>query len=60
MKREKMLKTDMIALRIAPEIKRALERTAEEDARSVSSLIEKLIRDHLRKQGINWRKSSER
>ena len=60
MKRQKMLKTEIIALRIAPEIKKALERVAEEDARSVSSLIEKLIRDYLKKKGIDWRKSSER
>jgi hypothetical protein len=41
-------KTAQINLRVVPELKDALERAAAEDARSLTSLLEKLARDHLR------------
>jgi len=47
-----MAKTANIAMRIDPDIKEALEKAAKMDRRSVSSYIERLIADDLRKKGL--------
>lgn len=40
-----------VSFRLPPEVKEALEQAAKDDTRSVSSLLEKLITDHLKKNG---------
>ena len=40
-------------LRIAPALKAAAEKAAADDQRSLSSLIEKLLTDHVRDRGYN-------
>ena len=47
----KTLKTATINVRISPELKDAAERAAAKDRRSLTSLIEKLLDDHLREAG---------
>ena len=47
----KTLKTATINVRISPELKDAAERAAAKDRRSLTSLIEKLLDDHLREVG---------
>jgi hypothetical protein len=37
---------------LPPKVKSAAETAAREDARSLSSYLEKLLTDHLRKQGF--------
>jgi hypothetical protein len=44
-------KTAQVNLRIRPSLKAAAERAAEDDQRSLTSLIEKLLTDQLRKSG---------
>ena len=44
-------KTAQVNLRMQPSLKRALERAAADDRRSVTGLIEKLLYDYLRKKG---------
>lgn len=44
----KRQKTAQIALRVHPQLKDEAERAAAEDHRSLTSLIEKLLADHLR------------
>lgn len=44
-------KTATLNLRIAPELKALAERAAADDQRSLTSLVEKLIADHLKKEG---------
>jgi hypothetical protein len=41
-----------VSLRLPPKVKSAAEAAAKEDSRSLSSYIEKLLTDHLRKQGL--------
>jgi hypothetical protein len=41
-----------VSLRLPPKVKHAAEAAAKEDARSLSSYLEKLLTDHLRKQGF--------
>lgn len=48
---EKRIKTAQVNLRIEPALKAAAEKAAEADHRSLTSLIEKLLTDHLRKKG---------
>jgi hypothetical protein len=48
---EKRIKTAQVNLRIKPELKTAAEKAAGDDHRSLTSLIEKLLSDHLRKHG---------
>jgi hypothetical protein len=48
---QKRLKTAQVNLRIKPELKAAAERAAVDDNRSLTSLIEKLLMDYLRKKG---------
>lgn len=42
-------KTLPVSLRLPPETKAAAEKAAQDDMRSLSSLIEKLLTDYLRK-----------
>jgi hypothetical protein len=45
-------KTAQFSMRIDPELKEAAERAAADDRRSLSSLIEKLLTDYCRDQGL--------
>lgn len=45
-------KTATLTLRVEPEIKRALQRAAELEHRSIANMIEVLIREHCRVKGI--------
>ena len=47
---EKRLKTAQVNLRIDPKLKAAAEKAAAEDNRSLTSLVEKLLMDHLKKR----------
>lgn len=47
----KRIKTAQVNLRIKPELKEAAERAARDDNRSLTSLIEKLLVDHLKAKG---------
>ena len=47
-------KTEKLLVRMTPGVKKALSIAAEKDSRSMASLIEKLIKDHLTKQRIPW------
>jgi hypothetical protein len=47
----KRIKTAQVNLKIMPELKAAAERAAREDQRTLTSLIEKLLTDHLRERG---------
>ena len=44
-------KTAQILMRVRPSLKKAAEKAAADDQRSLSSLIEKLITEHLRRKG---------
>jgi hypothetical protein len=46
---EKRLKTAQVSLRLEPKLKAAAEKAAAKDHRSLTSLIEKLLSDHLAK-----------
>jgi hypothetical protein len=46
------LKTAPVNLRLKPSLKAAAEKAAEQDQRSLTSLIEKLLTDYCRKRGI--------
>lgn len=48
---EQRKKTATLNLRISPELKAAAEKAAADDGRSLTSLIEKLLADHLRAKG---------
>lgn len=48
---EKRLKTAQVNLRIDPILKEAADKAAAEDQRSLTSLIEKLLTDFLKKNG---------
>ena len=45
------LKSTTLNLRIEPELKHAAEKAAADDRRSLTSLIEKLLAEYLRKKG---------
>ena len=49
MKRE--TKSAIVQLRIRPSLKAAAEKAATDDERSLTSLMEKLLADYLRKKG---------
>lgn len=49
---EKRIKTAQVNLRIEPSLKAAAEQAARDDHRSLTSLIEKLLIDYLRKRGV--------
>ena len=44
-------KTAQVNLRIYPELKNAADKAAADDNRSLTSLIEKLLTDYLKKRG---------
>lgn len=44
-------KSAQMLVRLQPSLKAAAERAARDDARSLSSLVEKLLADHLRAKG---------
>jgi len=44
-------KTSVVQLRIRPSLKEAAEKAAADDQRSLTSLIEKLLTDFLKKNG---------
>lgn len=44
-------KTSIVQLRIRPSLKEAAEKAAADDQRSLTSLVEKLLTDFLRKTG---------
>lgn len=46
-----MGKTPSLGIRLQPETKVALEKAAKDDTRSVSSMVEKILTDYLRKNG---------
>ena len=46
---EKRLKTAQVNLRLEPKLKAAAEKAAAKDHRSLTSLVEKLLTDHLTK-----------
>jgi hypothetical protein len=48
---EKRIKTEQVNLRLEPKLKEAAAKAAKDDARSLTSLIEKLLRDHLKQKG---------
>jgi hypothetical protein len=48
---EKRIKTAQVNFRIEPQLKLAAEKAAAEDNRSLTSLIEKLLTDYLRRKG---------
>jgi hypothetical protein len=48
---EKRIKTAQINLRLAPWLKAAAEKAAAADHRTLTSLIEKLLLDHIAKNG---------
>ena len=48
---DQRLKTATLNLRIDPQLKHAAEQAAEDDQRSLTSLVEKLLTDHLKKKG---------
>ena len=45
------LKTAQVNLRMSPELKAKAEKAAADDSRSLTSLVEKLLTDYLRKKG---------
>ncbi|WP_181149973.1 hypothetical protein [Ensifer aridi] len=47
----KRVKTAQVNLRIRPELKEAAEHAAKDDNRSLTSLVEKLLTDHLKDKG---------
>jgi hypothetical protein len=44
-------RTALLNMRIEPEVKEAAEKAAEDDRRSLSGYVEKLLVEHLRKLG---------
>lgn len=49
---EKRIKTAQVALRMKPDLKAAAEKAAEADHRSLTSLVEKLLTEYLKKKGF--------
>lgn len=45
-----------VSIKMPPEMKKALEKLAEEEFTSVSGLVKKASEEYLRKYGIDWRK----
>ncbi len=46
-----MARTNPLGVRVEPEIKEALERAAKDDDRSVSSLVERVLKSWLTEKG---------
>ena len=55
--REK-LRTETIAFKTTPRIKKALEALAEEGFRSLSGQVAMIIIKHLEERGIDWREEN--
>ena len=47
----KEVKTAQVNLRITPSLKAAADKAAADDSRSLTSLVEKLLTDHLKEKG---------
>jgi len=47
-----MVKTPSLGVRLQPDVKAALERAATEDDRSLSSLVERILKEWLRAKGF--------
>jgi hypothetical protein len=45
------MKTAQVNLRLQPSLKKAAEKAAADDSRSLTGLVEKLLTDHLKKNG---------
>ena len=43
-----------VSVRLPPSVKAAAEKAAKEDTRSLSSLIEKVLTEHLKAKGYLW------
>jgi hypothetical protein len=56
----KRLKTAQVNLRIDPDLKALADKAAAADQRSLTSLIEKLLTEHLRKTGLLKAKGEKR
>ncbi|MDB5572597.1 MAG: hypothetical protein JWN93_3780 [Hyphomicrobiales bacterium] len=48
---QKEIKSAMIALRLAPSLKQAAEKAAAEDSRTLTSLVQKALKDYLAARG---------
>jgi hypothetical protein len=46
-----MAKSEAISVRVDPELKKALEKAATDDSRSIASLVEKISREWLKSKG---------
>ena len=46
-----MVKTNPLGFRVEPEVKEALERAAQDDERSVSSMAERILKEWLMRKG---------
>jgi hypothetical protein len=46
-----MVKTPSLGIRVRPEVKEALEQAAKDDVRSMSSMVEKILVEHLKRTG---------
>jgi hypothetical protein len=56
---EQRRKTATLNIRVEPSLKEAAEKAAADDHRSLTSLIEKLLTDHLRERGYLRRPSEQ-
>lgn len=54
-----MAKTPSLGVRVQPEVKKALERAAKEDVRTLSSMVEKIIVEWLTAKGYLPKKAAE-
>lgn len=45
-------KSQPVSVRLAPEVKAAMEKAAKEDSRSISNFMEKVLTDWLRERGF--------
>ena len=52
-----MAKTEAISIRVEPEIKAAVKRAADDDRRTVASLVEKILVEYLAENGYLKKKS---
>lgn len=46
-----MAKTEALSVRVPPAIKKAVEKAAKDDHRSVASLVDKIVTEWLREKG---------
>jgi hypothetical protein len=45
------MKTEAISVRVAPAVKKAVEKAAQDDHRSAASLVEKIVSEWLKERG---------